>query len=691
MREYAPAAIRNVAFAAHSGSGKTTLQEACLFLAGATDRFGRVEDGNTASDYLPEEIRRKSSISATLLAFEHGGVKLNFLDTPGYADFFGEVCCAMSAVENVVLVANATSELEIGFEAAAQRARQSGLACFVFVNQLDRERAAFDPVFDALHAKLKLPVVALTYPIGSESSFRGYVDIIEQKAYEDNAGKLTEIPVPAEYTDRIEELRQALLETAVECDDSLLEKYLDGQEIGVDEAKALVKKAIGEGCLLPVLCGSATKSIGVTKLLATLADVALSPAAAAPRKGVDLAGNEVEVAADPAAPFTGYVFKTFSDPFTGRLTFIKIVSGTLHKDADVVNLERGHHERLAHLFSPLGKKQAEVSSAQAGDIVLVSKLKGTTTGDNLATPGHGVRFPRPEVPQSLFSLAIEPATHGDDDKLNDALAKLCEEDKTLRVTRESGQTVISGLGDIHLTTMIARLKQSFGVEVHKNDPKVAFRETIRKTVKYEGKLKKQSGGHGQFADVWLELEPLPPGGGFEFVDKIVGGVVPRSFIPAVEEGVRDALREGPLAGYPIVDLRVTLYDGKYHDVDSSFQTFKVAGSLGLRGGVREAGPALLEPIMDVSIEVPDSSAGDVVGDLNSRRGQILGMEPTGNGTVCVKAYIPEAELLKYPITLRSLTHGRGVFTKQFDHYSPVPDNAARPIIEEYQKRREAAH
>ncbi|MBV9468884.1 MAG: elongation factor G, partial [Abitibacteriaceae bacterium] len=668
MRDYAPAALRNVAFAAHSGAGKTTLQEACLYAAGATDRIGKVDDGNTVSDYLPEEIKRKSSICATLLAFEHGNVKFNFLDTPGYTDFFGEVCVSMAAVENAVLVANATTELEIGFEAAAQRARQNGLACFVFINHLDRERSSFESVFDALHVKLKIPVVALTYPLGIENSFRGYIDVVEQKAYEDKAGKLTEVPMPDESMGRIEELRGALIEAAVECDDDLMEKYLDGGEISTGELQSLIKKAVGQGCLLPVLCGSAAKSIGVAKLLATLEELALSPADAPARKATDLNGEATTVAADPAAPFRGYVFKTFSDPFTGRLTFIKIASGTLRKDADVVNLDRDHHERLAHLYSPLGKKQTEVMAAQAGDIILVNKLKGTSTGDNLAAPGAGVRFSRPECPPSLYSLAIEPVTHGDDDKLNDALARLSEEDQTLRVTRDpaTGQTVISGLGDIHLHTLVARLKSSFGVDVNKADPRVPYRETIRKTVKYEGKLKKQSGGHGQFADVWLELEPLPPGSGLEFVDKIVGGVVPRSFIPGVEEGVREATKEGPLAGCPLVDIRVTLFDGKYHDVDSSLQTFKMAGSLGLRGGVKEASPVLMEPIMEASIEVPEASAGDVVGDLNSRRGHILGMEPSGDGTVRVKAHIPEAELLKYPIVLRSLTHGRGSFTKQFD-------------------------
>ena len=690
MKEYAPEAIRNVVFAGHNGAGKTTLIEACLHLAGATNRMGRVDDGNTASDYLPDEIKRKGSIWSTLLAFEHESTKFNFLDTPGYADFFGEVCAAMSVAENAVLVTNATASLEIGLEVAVHRARKNGLACFVFINQMERERATFDQNFDALRARLHLPAVALTYPLGQESSFKGYIDVVEQKAYEDNAGKLTEVPIPAESEARVSELRAALLEAAVECDDDLMLLYLEGEELSADQVRGLLCKAVAQNCVVPVLCGSAAKSIGVRKLLATLHDCGVSPATARPRSALDAAGNELTVAADANAPFSGCVFKTFSDPSLGRLTFIKIAAGTLRKDADVINLDRGGHERLAHLYSPLGKKLSEVETMHAGDLVLVVKLRGTNTGNSLSATPNGPRFARPDFPESLYSVAIEPATHGDDDKLNDALAKLSEEDQTFKVVRnpETHQTLIYGLGNIHLETVVTRLKSSFGVDVKVHNPKVPYRETVRKPVKYEGKLKKQSGGHGQFADVWLEIEPGTPGSGFEFVDKIVGGVVPRSFIPAVEEGVRDAMREGPLAGYPLVDVKVTLFDGKYHDVDSSFQTFKIAASMGLRGGAREASPTLLEPIMETTIEAPEESAGDVVGDLNSRRGHILGMEPTGNGTVQVKAYIPDAELLKYPITLRSLTHGRGQFTKHFAHYSAVPDNAARPIIEEYQKRRE---
>jgi elongation factor G len=696
MKEYAPQAIRNVVFASHSGSGKTSLQEACLFLAGSTDRMGKVEDGNTVSDYLPDEIKRHSSISDTLLAFEYKDTKFNFIDSPGYIDFFGEVCVAMSACENAVLVANGTAGIEIGMEAAARRELKEHLACFIFINQLDKERSAFDPIFDQLRSHLHLPAVAIAYPLGTETNLRGYIDVVENKAYEDNAGKLTEVPIPAACEARVAELRQGMIETLVECDDAAMEKYLEGGEIASEELHHLLKQCVTAGKAVPVLCGSATKLIGVKHLLDTLQEWALAPNEA-PAREVFKDDEVIALQADPAAPFAGYVFKTFSDPFMGRQTFIKVVSGTLKKDADIVNLNHGNHEKLAHLYTAMGKKQSEVNSVQAGDIVLVNKLKQTTTGDTLTSNGSGptslsndIRFHRPELPHSLFSLSIEPVTHGDDDKLSDALAKLLEEDQTFHVERNAntGQTVISGLGDIHLSTLVGRLKSSFGVDVRTSEPKVAYRETICKKVKYEGKLKKQSGGHGQFADAWLELEPGEPGSGFEFIDKIVGGVVPRSFIPAVEEGVREALREGPLAGYPMVDLKVTLFDGKYHDVDSSFQTFKVAGSMGLRGGAKEAGPVLLEPIMMTTIEVPEGSAGDVMGDLNSRRGQILSMEPTDHGTVCVKAYIPDAELLRYPIVLRSLTHGRGVFDKEFDHYSAMPDNVARPIIEDYQKRRQ---
>ncbi|HVF09563.1 MAG TPA: elongation factor G, partial [Abditibacteriaceae bacterium] len=682
MKEYAPDAIRNVVFASHSGSGKTALQEACLHLAGATDRLGKVEEGNTASDYMPDEIKRKSSIYAALLAFEWDNTKFNFLDTPGYADFFGEVCSVMSAAENVVLVANATAGVEVSLESAARRAGEHDLACFVFINHLDRERAAFDPTFDALRSRLHLPLVALTYPLGLESAHRGFIDVMAQKGYEDNAGKLNEVPIPAESTERVAALRQQLVEAVVECDDDLMTKYLDGEELALEEIQSLLKKCVASRKVVPVLCGSATKLSGVKKLLETLKEFGVSPVEAPARVALDGAGSEAAMTADPNAPFSGFVFKTFSDPHTGRLTFIKIVSGKLSRDADVINVERGHHERLAHLYSPLGKKQSEVPALQAGDIVLVTKLKGTTTGDTLASTASAPRFPPATYPESLYSLAIEPVTHGDDDKMSDALAKLREEDKTCKVTRnaETSQTVISGLGDIHLTTVVARLKSNFGVDVKTEEPRVAYRETIRQKINHEGKLKKQSGGHGQFADVLVELEPGEPGSGFQFAERVVGGSVPRNFIPAVEEGAREAAKEGPLAGYPLVDVKLTLYDGKYHDVDSSFQTFKIAGSLALRGGAKEASPVLLEPVMETTIEAPEDAAGEIMGDLNGRRGQILSIEPTGNGTTRVKAYIPDAELVRYPLVLRALTHGRGSFTKQFDHYNPVPENVARPIM-----------
>jgi elongation factor G len=387
------------------------------------------------------------------------------------------------------------------------------------------------------------------------------------------------------------------------------------------------------------------------------------------------------------------VFKTFSDPFTGRLTYFKICSGTVKKDVDIFNLDRGHPEKIAHLFTPLGKRHVEVPVLHAGDIALVIKLKDTSTGDSLAASPHGPRFPRIALPESLYSLAIEPVTHGDDDKLSSALSRICSEDPTLKGHREkdTGQMVISGLGDIHLATAVARLKSSFGVEVRVDEPRVPYRETIRNKIQYEGKFKKQSGGHGQFADVKVELEPGAPDSGFEFVDRIVGGAVPRSFIPAVEEGIVEAMKEGPLAGYPVVDLKVTLYDGKYHDVDSSYQTFKIAGGMALRGGAKEAGPVLLEPVTEVTVHVPEDCAGDVVGDLNSRRGHVLGMEAASDGTVNIKAHVPDAELTKYSLTLRSLTHGRGSFTKRFDHYSQMPEHLVRPISEAYQKKKEAAH
>jgi elongation factor G len=688
MKEYSSSELRNVCLASHSGSGKTSLAEACLLGAGAIERAGTIESGQTVSDYLPDEIKRKSSIYSSLLTFEYDGAKFNLLDTPGFSDFFGEAVGALWACENVVLVANASHGVETGLETIARRAHGDGHSCFVFVNQLDRERADFDSIYDDLHDRLHLPVVALTYPLGRESTFRGYIDIIDSKAYEDSNGNLKEVELPTECNERVMALRNVLIETLVECDDADLEKYLNGEEIDEAELRRLIHEGLKQGRAIPVLCGSATRNIGVKHLLDVLKEAALTPEEFAPRPALQN-DEETLVESNASTPFSGYVFKTFSDPFTGRLTFIKIASGTLSRDADVVNMDKGHHERLAHLQSTLGKKHEEIERAHAGDLVMCAKLKNTTSGETLGANGTAHRFTRPPLPESLFALAIEPSTHGDDDKMMDALHRIAAEDQTLKVERRSdtGQLVVAGLGDIHLSSVVARLKSAFGVDVKTDEPKVAYRETIRQSVKHEGKLKKQSGGHGQFADVWLEIEPLSAGGGFEFVDKIVGGTVPRSFIPAVEEGVRDALREGPLAGAPLVDVRVTLYDGKYHDVDSSFQTFKMAGNIGMREGAREASPVLLEPVMETTIEVPGEYSGEVMGDLNGRRAQILGMEPCGEGAMQIKALLPDAELTRYSINLRALTQGRGTFSKHFSHYSAMPDNAAKSIIEAHQTSR----
>jgi elongation factor G len=690
MKEFTSSQLRNVCFASHSGSGKTTLAESCLHAAGVIERTGSVDNGQTVSDFLPDEIKRKSSIYSSLLTFEYSGTKFNVLDSPGFADFFGETCGALWACENVVLVANAAHGVEIGLETVARRCHSDGHSCFVFINQLDRDRADFDVIYDDLHDRLHLPVVALNYPLGRESDLRGVVDVIDGIAYEDRDGKLMEVALPDACRDRISALRSTLIETLVECDDADLEKYLNGEDIDNDELRRLIHEGLKQGRAIPVLCGSATANIGVSQLLDVLKNAALSPAEFAPRSALR-ANDEVLISCEENVPFSGYVFKTFSDPFTGRLTFIKIASGVLGKDADVVNAHKGHHEKLAHLQTTLGKKHEEIARAVAGDIVMVAKLKNTTTGDTLASQSDGTQFQLPELPESLYALAIEPATRGDDDKLMDALHKIEAEDCTLRVERRSdtGQLIIAGLGDVHLQTVIARLKSSFGVEVVAREPQVAYRETIRQAVKQQGKLKKQSGGHGQFADVWLQIEPLASSvsgeGSFEFVDKIVGGVVPRQFIPAVEEGVREALREGPLAGYPLVDVRVTLYDGKYHDVDSSFQTFKMAGALGLREGARAANPTLLEPIMETKIKVPEEYSGEVMGDLNGRRGQILGMESDSDHGMQITARIPDAELAKYSIVLRSLTQGRGCFSKAFAYYAPMPENAARRVVEERQQ------
>ncbi|MBE3574623.1 MAG: elongation factor G [Firmicutes bacterium] len=682
MNKYSTEHLRNVALAGHGGSGKTSLTEALLFRSGAISRLGRVEEGTTVSDYDPEEVRRRISISTSLAPAEWQGYKLNLVDTPGYFDFAGEVIGALRAVEACLVVACAASGVEVGTEQVAAYAAEAKLPRLFFINKMDRENANFAKVVEAIQGLFGRQAIPVQLPIGASESFRGLVDVVAGKAYEyDAKGQAREVPIPADLQSEMDRYREELSEAVAMADDALAEKYLEGETLTHEEIVRGLSAGVAEGKIFPVLCGSALKNIGMDLLLNTL--VAWVPSPAHRRAVVASAtdGREVPLRADAAGPLVAQVFKTVSDPYVGKLTLFRVFSGTFKSDSRVMNASRGKEERVGQLYLVRGKEQIPVSEVGAGDLGAVAKLQETGTGDTLCQPDQLLKLPAIEFPKPTLSLAVEPKKKGDEDKIFSGLARLTEEDPTFTVAKNSdtGQTLVSGLGEIHLEVMASRLSKKFGVEVELSDPKIPYRETIRGTTKVEGKHKKQTGGRGQYGHVWLELEPLPPGGGFEFVDKIFGGAVPRQYIPAVEKGVRETMAEGVLAGYPVVDVRVTLYDGSYHPVDSSELAFKIAAAMAFKKGFLEARPILLEPIQAVEIRVPDRFMGDIMGDLNKKRGRVLGMEGHG-GEQVIKAQVPLAEMARYAIDLRSMTQGRGRFTMQFDHYEEVPAQLAEQII-----------
>lgn len=671
--------IRNVAVVAHGGAGKTSLTEAMLFDSGAIKRMGRVEDGNTTTDFQPEEIKRRVTTTLAVAPCRWREHKVNLLDTPGYSDFIGEVKSALRVADSVLVLFDAVAGVEVQSGIVWDFADEAGLPRVAFVNKMDRENADFYKVLEAMQAAFTgKKIVPYQLPIGAAESFTGIIDLLADKAYilaPGGAGP-QEITIPEDMSEDVARYREALVEAAAEADDELLMRYLDGEELPAGDIRRGLRQGIIKGEIVPVLCGSATNNIGVTLLLDFLVDYMPSP----------LDGN----GATAQAPLAALIFKTLADPYIGRMSYLRVYQGVLQKDATVYNANQETEEKIGSLLSVMGKNQQPVDRVQAGDIAAVAKLQASVTGDTLTVKSNpqvlpGIAFPEPTLP-----VAISPKSRGDEEKLSSALSRLLEEDTTLRLEKntETKQTILKGMGELHIDITLERLQRKFGVEVETGELKVPYRETVRVPVsRIEGKYKKQTGGHGQYGHVFLDMAPLAEES-FNFSESIFGGAVPKQYIPAVEKGIREAIQEGILAGYPVTNVKITLVDGSYHPVDSSEMAFKIAAGMAFRKAMEQAKPVLLEPIMSVEVRVPETFMGDIIGDLNSKRGRILGMEPEGKIQI-IKAQAPLAEMYRYAIDLKSITQGRGSFKMEFSHYEEVPANLAEQIIQEARAAREA--
>jgi len=672
--------IRNVALVGHRGSGKTSLHEALLFEAGAINRLGSVADGTTVSDSASDEQARQMSISSSLASFAWEERKINLIDTPGEPSFVSDALSGLRVADGAVFVVNAVMGVEVNTERLWQRAAELGLARLVFINMLDRERADFFRSLDSLKAAFGVHVVATEIPIGTEHEVRGVIDLVDMTAFEyDGASRenCKEIEIPEELRTQAEQYRENLMDEVAENSDSLMERYLEGEEIAHDEIVAALKKGVTEGHLFPVTCGVATKNLATNRLLDALVEDMPSPA----MKGDVEAGDEV-LEPDASKETVAYVFKTLADPFAGRINLFRVYQGTLRADSHVNNCRAHVKERVGQLLVPQGKDMAQVDELGAGDIGAVAKLKETRAGDFLAAVDHEVNLPKPELPSPVMAFAMEAKNRGDEDKVFTALRRLQEEDPTIDLHRDpqTGEQIVAGLSQIHVEVIVDRMRERFGAEVTLKPPRVPYQETIRGKGRAQGRYKKQTGGRGQFGDCHIEIEPLPHGAGFEFENAIKGGAIPTGFIPAVEKGIVETMAQGIMAGYPVKDVKVRLFDGSFHTVDSSEMAFKMAGSMAFREAAAQASPALLEPIMTVMVTVPEESVGDVIGDLSSRRGHPLGMEPKG-GMTAVKAEVPMAELLSYAPDLRSITGGQGDYTMEFARYEEVPAHLAQKVID----------
>jgi len=678
MKVYPTSSIRNIALVGHGGTGKTSLAEAMLYSTGVLKRLGKVDDGTSVGDYLPEEVKKKFTISASLIPCEYRDCKINVVDTPGYADFYFEVAGAMRIVDSMLMMFSSTAGVEVQTQVAWDDYPQ--VPKIAFINKMERENADFYKVLAQIKETFSDNIVPIQLPIGAADTFKGIVDLVKMKAFmfEGNSGKMTESDIPADMMDDVEMYKLELIEAAAEANDDLLTKYLEGEEITDEEIKSGIKAAASNGSAVFVLCGSVTNNIGISSLMDFMVDCSPTPDFNALVKGKDAA----------AEPFSAQVFKTIADPYIGRLTMFRIFTGKLKADSIVYNANKEKDEKITQLFVMTGKEQAAVPELNTGDIAAVAKLSVTSTSDTLCTKAKPVIMDPINFPIPTLSMAIEPKSKADEDKLSGALQKIIEEDPTITVVKntETHQTILTAMGDTHVDIILDKLSRKFGVDVVSKEMRIPYRETIRSMVEVEGKHKKQSGGHGQYGHVWIKFEPYEDGQ-FAFEENVFGGSVPRNFFPAVEKGLQEALDEGVLAGYPVTNLKATLYDGSYHSVDSSEMAFKMAARLAFKSGMEKAKPVLLEPIVNVEIEIPDTYMGDIIGDLNSKRGRVMGMEPSGKKQI-VKAQVPLGEMARYTIDLKSITQGRGKFKMEVDHYEEVPSQDADKIIAKAKKEKE---
>lgn len=680
--QYKAENIRNIAFMGHGGDGKTTLTESILFGTGAADRFGKIEDGNTVSDYDPEEIKRHISISASLAPVQYNNYKINIIDCPGYFDFLGEAIGALNAADGAVIVMSAVAGLNVGAENAMNMTKKKNLPRIIFINQMDRENANYLKVLTQLEEKYGTSIAPIQYPIMENGVMTGYVDVASNESYKFNGKNIEKIDTPAHMAEQLNDARGRLIEAAAENDEELLEKYFADEALTTEEIINGLLKGVHSGSTVPVCGGSALESKCTNFLLEQI--IALFPSCAGkkyPCKKAD--GSDGEIACDSSGSFAAQVFKTITDPFVGKLSLFKVISGVIKSDTPLYNANIEKSEKAGTIYTMRGKKQIPEDQLNAGDIGAVAKLQYTLTYHTLCTESNKLIFPIPEIPKPSITMSVFPKKQGEEDKVFNGLRRLEEEDITFKLSKneETNEMQISGLGEMHLEIISKKLKNKFNAEIVLADPKIPYREAIKKSVKAEGKHKKQSGGHGQYGHCWIEFEPISDGSAnFEFVDKVVGGVVPRAYIPAVEKGLLECVKKGVLAGYPVVNLRCTLYDGSYHDVDSSEMAFKIAASLAYKKGLKEANPVLLEPIYHVEVIVPDDYMGDIIGDLNKRRGRILGMSPVEDGQKVV-AEVPYAEMLKYSTDLRSMTQARGNFDMWFERYEEAPPNIAAKVME----------
>ena len=671
--------IRNVALLSHSGAGKTSLCEAALFSTKAVTRQGRIEDGNTVSDYEPEEVKRGGSIQTTLIAITDDGCKINFLDTPGYDDFRGEVVGALRVVESAAILVDATSGVDVGTERGWGMCESGRLPRLIVINKMDRENADFDRNVADIQATFGRQCVPFQIPVGQADSFQGVISVADPNA-----------DVPSELADEVELARERLIEAAAESDDELADRYLSGEELTAEEIESALRGAVLRGELVPILATSATGNVGVAEFLTMTRSYLPSPADGVQPKLTRVnSGDEVAFEADSGAPLAALVFKTTADPFVGKLSLFRVYQGSIKSNSEVWDANQGQSERVGQLYLPKGKNQENLTEVTAGDIGAVGKLSSTVTGDTLCARDNQVTFEPIQMPVGYYRVAVSPASKADLDKMSLALGRIVEEDPSLQMSRNAStsETLITGLGDAQIDVAIDKIKRKFGADLKVRLPRVPYRETITRTTQSEYRHKKQSGGHGQFGHVLLRLEPMDRDQGFEFGNEVVGGRVPREYIPSVQKGVEKALDEGALAGFPIVDLKAVLYDGSFHSVDSSGMSFEIASVQALKKGVSEASPILLEPVMRLSVTVPDAYTGEVMSDLNGKRGRILGMNPQDRVTV-IDAEVPQSELLRYSQDLRSLTQGRGSYSMEYDHYEPVPQNLEPKVIEEAKRLRE---